>query len=65
MTEVPVEVEMDARYEQVDYRFENLEKDVNLILDGTDAQAKETEILKTSRLQYHNNLDTRNENYHK
>lgn len=62
--EVPTKREMNARFEQVDKRFDQMEqrldhvesdvsetkRDVKLILDGMDAQAKDTEILKTEQI---------------
>ena len=56
--------QVDRRFDQVDKRFEHVEsrldhverdvsetkRDVKLILDGMDAQAKDTEILKTEQI---------------
>jgi len=57
MNNVPTKKEMNARFEQVDRRLDRVEsdvketkRDVKLILDGMDAQVKDTEILKTEQV---------------
>ena len=66
MNEVPTNRKVDARFEQVDARFEQVErrfekiekeleskadkKDIQLILNGMDAQAKQLDIIRTEQV---------------
>jgi len=57
MNNVPTKQEMNSRFKKVDKRFDQVENrldrvenDVKLILDGMDAQAKDSEILKTEQI---------------
>ena len=59
MNEVPTNRKVDARFEQVERRFEKIEKeleskadkkDIQLILNGMDAQAKQLDIIRTEQV---------------
>ena len=59
MNEVPTRREMNSRFEQVERRFERIEKeleskadkkDIQLILNGMDAQAKQLDIIRTEQM---------------
>ena len=62
MNEVPTRQEVNARFENIDARFVQLEmrldkleqekadkQDIQLILDGMDAQAKQLDIIRTEQ----------------
>jgi chromosome segregation ATPase len=49
MNEVPTKREIDERLERVEKDIGEVKQNVNLILEGMDAQAKQVEILKTKQ----------------
>ena len=62
MNEVPTNRRVDVRFEQVERRFERIEKeleskadkkDIQLILNGLDAQAQQLDIIRTEQVTFH------------